>query len=173
MKNDSTHNRNRRKGKVLERFHTVLLFFLFAAVVFILFRFVIGIARISGDSMYPALKDGDLVVYERFIRSYKPGDIVSVRVPAGKYYVKRVIACGGDTVDIRDGSVFVNGEPIEDVWAYGVTEEETGAVVYPYTVRPGAVFVLGDNREVSMDSRAFGEIGIRQIRGKVIWHEEI
>ena len=173
MKKDRIHDRDRHKGRVLERFHTILLFILFAAVVFVLFRFVIGIARISGDSMYPALEDGDLVVYGRIIRTYEPGDIVSVRVPAGKYYVKRVIACGGDTVDIRDGSVFVNGKQIEDDWAFGMTEEETGAVVYPYTVRPGAVFVLGDNREVSMDSRAFGEVGTRQIRGKVIWHEEI
>ena len=134
---------------------------------------MIGIARISGDSMHPTLKDGELVVYERFIRTYRQGDIVSVRVPSGKYYVKRVIACGGDTVDIVDGSVLVNGRQIEDDWAFGMTEEETGAVVYPYTVRPGAVFVLGDNREASMDSRAFGEIGTRQIMGKVIWHEKI
>ena len=136
MKKDRIHDRDQHKGRVLERFHTILLFILFAAVVFVLFRFVIGIARISGDSMYPALEDGDLVVYGRIIRTYEPGDIVSVRVPAGKYYVKRVIACGGDTVDIRNDSVFVNGKQIEDDWA-------------------------------------FGEIGTRQIRGKVIWHEEI
>ncbi len=145
------------------------LFFAAAIAVFIfVFRFVIGFSVVSGDSMDPTLKDGDLVVYFRMEHSYEPGDIVSMRIPSGDYYIKRVIASGGSTVDIYDGNLFVNGEPASDEYANGATEEESGAVIYPYKVREGNVFVLGDNREVSMDSRTFGEVNLRQIKGKVI-----
>ena len=92
-----------------------------------------------------------------------------MRVPSGDYYVKRVIAGGGDVVDLRDGSVYVNGEKLDEEWAYGITETETGAVIYPYAVREGNVFVLGDNRQVSMDSRTFGEVNRRQIKGKILY----
>lgn len=141
---------------------------LFAAV-FVLFRFVIGIAIVGGNSMDPTLKDGDLVIYARIVPEYKTGDVISMRVPSGEYYIKRVIAVGDDTVDLQDGHVLVNGKLLQDDRGYGKTEEETGAVIYPYKVRENNVFVLGDNREVSMDSRAFGEVNRRQIRGKVLF----
>ena len=78
-------------------------------------------------------------------------------------------AVGGDSLDLQDGRVWINGEPAEDDRGFGETQEETGAVIYPYKVRENNVFVLGDNREVSMDSRAFGEVNRRQIRGKVLF----
>ena len=147
---------------------TMLLAVLIAAV-FILFRFVIGIAIVGGSSMDPTLRDGDLVVYTRIVPEYHTGDVVSMWVPSGEYYVKRVVAVGGDVVDIQDGRVLVNGELLEDDRGHGETLEETGAVIYPYRVREGNVFVLGDNREVSMDSRAFGEVNRRQIRGRILF----
>ena len=100
--------------------------------------------------------------------TYKEGDIVSMRVPSGDFYIKRVMATGDSSVDIYDGKVFVDGSPVPDEYANGVTEEETGAVIYPYKVRDGNVFVLGDNREVSKDSRMFGEVNLRQIKGKIV-----
>ena len=145
------------------------LFFVAAIAAFIIvFRFVIGFSVVSGDSMDPTLKDGDFVVYYRMAGSYKEGDVVSMRVPSGDFYIKRVMATGGSTVDIYDGKVFVNGTPVTDEHANGTTEEETGAVIYPYKVRDGNVFVLGDNREVSKDSRMFGEVNLRQIKGKIV-----
>ena len=119
--------------------------------------------------MDPTLKDGSLVVYLRTVRNYQPGDVISMRVPSGEYYVKRVIAVGGDVVELADGEILVNGRPADSTWAHGRTFEETGAVIYPYRVREGNVFVLGDNREVSMDSRAFGEVNLRQIKGKLLF----
>ena len=95
--------------------------------------------------------------------------MISIRVPSGEYYVKRVTAVGGDTVDLLDGQVWVNGELLTEDRGHGETIKETGAVIYPYSVREGNVFVLGDNREISMDSRAFGEVNKRQIRGKVLF----
>jgi len=118
--------------------------------------------------MYPTLEDGEVVMYVRVVNEYQPGDIVSLRVPSGDFYVKRVIAVGGDVVDLKDGTVYVNNEPLDEEWANGETMKETGVVIYPYYVREGNVFVLGDNRKVSMDSRAFGEVNIRQIKGKIV-----
>lgn len=170
-KTDGTHRRflERYNDRKLWWLRESLLLLVLIAAVFILFRFVIGIAIVGGNSMEPTLQDGDFVLYSRIVRQYRPGDVISMRVPSGEYYVKRVIAVGGDTVDLQDGRVLVNGEPLQDDRGTGETQEETGAVIYPYKVREGNVFVLGDNREVSMDSRAFGEVSRRQIRGKVLF----
>ena len=167
---------NKGDRRVLSRFDGLKLgwlrdslFFVAAIVVcIIVFRFVIGFSVVSGASMDPTLKDGDFVVYYRMVRNYKEGDVVSMRVPSGDFYIKRVMATGGSTVDIYDGKVFVDGTQVTDEHANGITEEETGAVIYPYKVRDGNVFVLGDNREVSKDSRMFGEVNLRQIKGKVV-----
>jgi signal peptidase I len=156
---------NHRKREWL---HDALAFFAFVAIIFILFRFVIGFSFVSGDSMYTALEDGEAVVYLRTVTDYKKGDIISIKVPSGDYYVKRVIAVAGDVVDIRDGKVYVNDEWVENPYGLDVTERQDGAVIYPYTVREGNVFVLGDNRAVSVDSRSFGEVNKVQIRGKII-----
>ncbi|MBR2562738.1 MAG: signal peptidase I [Eubacterium sp.] len=165
------------RRRILERYNDkklwwlreIVLFIVLIAAVFIVFRFVIGIGIVGGDSMDPTLRDGDLVVYSRICRQYRAGDVVSIRVPSGEYYVKRVAAVGEDVLDLRDGKVWVNGELLQKDTGYGETLEETGAVIYPYKVREGNVFVLGDNREVSMDSRAFGEVNRRQIRGKIFF----
>jgi signal peptidase I len=157
---------NHRKREWL---HDVLTFFVSAAVLFFVFRFVVGLAVVSGDSMYPTLTDGEALVYLRTVSDYKRGDIISIRVPSGDYYVKRVVAVAGDVVDIRDGEVYVNDELLKTIYGTGETLKQDGAVFYPYTVREGNVFVLGDNRSVSVDSRSFGEVNKIQIRGKIIF----
>ena len=144
----------------------------------IMLTVVIGLSVVGGDSMAPHLTDGDFVVYSRLHREYRPGEVIAIRVPSGEYYIKRVAAVGGDTVEVRDGRVYVNGEALDDPWGYGETQPEYGAVIYPYKIREGNVFVLGDNRAVSMDSRAFGEVNIRQIRGRIVlragrWYLEV
>jgi signal peptidase I len=118
--------------------------------------------------MYPTLQNGEAVVYLRTVNNFKKGDIISIRVPSGDYYVKRVIAVAGDVVNIKDGEVYVNDELVENIYGTGETLEQEGAVIYPYTVLEGNVFVLGDNRGVSVDSRSFGEVNKIQIRGKII-----
>ena len=166
----------RTHARVLERYNSKKLgwlqdslhFIILAGAIFLLLRFGIGVSLVGGDSMLPSLKSGELVLYSRIHRTYRPGDVISLRVPSGEYYIKRVAATGGDTVDLYDGRVYVNGARMPDPWSDAETLEETGAVIYPYTVREGNVFVLGDNRTVSMDSRFFGEVSLRQIRGKVL-----
>ncbi|MBH1940183.1 signal peptidase I [Mobilitalea sibirica] len=81
-------------------------------------------------------------------------------------YVKRVIGIEGDVIDIQHGSVYVNGEKIEEDYAIGETLARE--VQLPIKVGKDKLFVLGDNREVSIDSREFGLIDVNQIEGKVI-----
>jgi signal peptidase I len=81
--------------------------------------------------------------------------------------VKRVIGLPGDEVDIRDGSVYVNGKKLEEAYTKGVTYQRE--VTFPVRVPEGQYIVLGDNREVSSDSRAFGTISRKQVEGKVLF----
>ena len=136
-----------------------------AVVLFFLFRFVVGLTPVSGNSMSNTLKDGDYVLYTRMVSELNRGDIVSLSLPSGEYYVKRVVAVAGDTVDIRDGKVFINGTEENASYVLGETVGENAAVVYPYTVEEGHVFVLGDNRPESVDSRYFGPVSEKQVTG--------
>ena len=164
--------RNNLKGKYDGSKNGKLRFvqglFAVAVVAFIAFRFVIGTSTVDGQSMNPTLKNGQRVFFLRIQPRYSVGDIISFRMPSGDYYVKRVIAKEGDVVVVENGGITVNGEPLEEPYANGVTETQEDTVVYPYTVGKDAYFVVGDNREHSIDSRSFGGIVKYQIRGRIL-----
>lgn len=82
-------------------------------------------------------------------------------------YVKRIIGIPGDVIDIKDGFVYVNGEKLDESYAKGTTDGKNN-LSYPLTVEENTLFVLGDNREHSIDSRDFGPIGYDQLDGKAI-----
>ena len=151
-------------NKKLEMFKGLKIALIIALALILVFSFVIGISLVSGNSMYPTLHDGQPVLYVRFIKNYSRGDIASVRMPSDEYLVKRIVAIEGDTVDIRDGVVYINGSPLD---GYGYTYAGVGNK-YPVTIQNGQIFVLGDNREISVDSRAFGPISTSQTRGKIV-----
>lgn len=143
-------------------------FLLLLVILFIVFHSLIGFSFVKGHSMEPTLTEGNIVLYTRIHPRYHCGDVVSVRIPSGEYYVKRIIAMEGDVVDLRDGKVYLNDELLSEPYLNGeVTDRDSGIVQYPYTLREGQVFVMGDNRAESMDSRSFGAVGIRQIRGRI------
>lgn len=85
-----------------------------------------------------------------------------------KYYVKRIIGMPGDSVDIIDGKVYVNGEMLDEEYYDGVTSITDYSVKYPFTVSEDSVFVMGDNRPNSLDSRSssLGEVPIKALEGK-------
>lgn len=142
-------------------------FILLLLVLFIIFHNVIGFSFVKGSSMEPTLTEDDIVLYTRINPGYHRGDVISVRIPSGEYYVKRIIAMEGDTIDIREGKVYVNDVLLTEPYISGNTREQEGIVRYPYTLQEGQIFVMGDNRDGSMDSRSFGGVGIRQIKGKI------
>ena len=160
------HKYDGRKQHWLRTAVGLVILFIIALVVF---RFVAGISFVKGDSMLPTLENGEMKAYIRIVPEYKRGDIVSVRMPSGEYYVKRIMAVGGDVVDIRDGKLYVNDEELDESYVQGITEVPENGITLPYTVEEGKVFVLGDNRENSVDSRTFGAVLIKEVQGKLLF----
>ena len=149
------------------------------AIVTILFTFFFRLVAVDGSSMYPTLVDKDYLVLESnfLYRNVNQGDIVVLKVDYfDKPIVKRVIATGGQVVDIDfiTGSVYVDGVLQEETYIFEPTYrsyEELGlALEYPVTVPEGSVFVMGDNRNHSADSRysPCGCVDESQILGKVL-----
>lgn len=151
--------RNAKKVKLLHTFRN--LFFL-ACVIILFFTFVVGVSRVSGYSMYPTLDDGDIVFYWRLYKNLDRGDILALSLPNSDGYVKRIAALPGDSVDIHDGMVYINGIKEEGM---PETLPEEGNFTYPVVVSDGDVFMLGDNRPESIDSRSYGSFSEKQIRG--------
>jgi signal peptidase I len=140
-------------------------------VVTMLFLFCFRVFDVDGPSMVPTLEDGEKVIVSTV--GYKPqrGDVVVISKAGAdnKPIVKRIIAVGGDTVNINltTGVVTVNG--VEEHYSDDLTNQ-TINTAYPMVVPEGTVFVLGDNRELSHDSRykIIGCIDERLIVGKVV-----
>lgn len=143
-------------------------FVLMLAVVSLLFSLLVGVSRVDGTSMAPTLRDGQPVFFTRVNLRYSRGDVVYARMPSGENYVKRVVALEGDVVELRDGTLYINGVPEDNPNAYGATQPQEGIVEYPYTVGEDMAFLVGDNREGSVDSRTFGALPLSSIRGKLI-----
>lgn len=146
------------------------------AVVILLFLLVFRIATVSGDSMYDTLVDGDylLLLGNLFYTDPQQGDIIVASKTSydnGAPIVKRIIATEGQTVDIdfSQGVVYVDGKALEEPYTYTPTELQEG-MTFPLTVDDGCYFVMGDNRNISKDSRnpEIGLIDRREILGKVI-----
>ncbi len=143
------------------------------AIMFV-FTFVFRIVGVSGPSMMNTLKDGDWLVVSAFITEPERGDIVIVTQPNAYHepIVKRVIAVGGDTIDIdfETATVKVNGEVINEPYLGSPTTNDEYAWQYPLTLKEGQVFVMGDNREHSSDSRSpdIGLIDENYILGQVM-----
>ena len=147
------------------------------AVIILLFLLVFRIVVVSGSSMENTLINGDylLLISNLFYSEPKQGDIIVASKDSfeeGEPIVKRIIAVEGQTVDINcdTGKVFVDGiELVEDYTSTLIESTEGGT--FPQTVAPGCVFVMGDNRGISKDSRSpeIGQIDEREILGKVIF----
>ncbi|HCS75735.1 MAG TPA: signal peptidase I [Clostridiales bacterium] len=139
--------------------------------VYLLFGVVFGISVVRGISMEPNLHSGDIAVFCRLTSSYEAGDIVIIHNTATKDYVKRVIAVEGDKVEInnQDGKLIVNGKQVKESRIYSETHTRTDRIRFPLVVGTGSVFILGDNREVSKDSREFGVVTEAQIAGRLLF----
>ncbi len=164
----------RRKDRDLYEWVQALVCSVLTVVV--LFTFAIRLVGVDGSSMVPTLLHGDrlLVLNSLLCGGYERGDVVILRRPdffLGEPIVKRVIATGGQTVDIdfSSGAVYVDGEALEEEYINELTYTEEG-VSFPLTVPEGSIFVLGDNRNHSSDSRnsQLGTVDVRCVIGRAV-----
>ena len=145
----------------------------FLPIVFLL-TFAGRTMAVEMESMTPTLLAGDRMIVRSIFYTPQRGDVVIFAkqdFQGGAALVKRIIALEGDVVDINTetGIVYVNGLPLDEPYTSGPTNL-AGDITYPYTVPPGYVFVIGDNRNHSLDSRhmEIGPVDERELIGQVI-----
>ncbi|MHB1296450.1 MAG: signal peptidase I [Anaerolineae bacterium] len=136
-------------------------------IVLVVNIFLAQATRVDGQSMIPSLQDNQRIIIEKIsyrFRAPERGDIIVLNRPqrAAVPLIKRVIGLPGDTIAIHDGRVYVNGDALNEPYL----AEETRGVMPSQLVPEGHVFVLGDNRGSSNDSRAFGMVSFSDIIGR-------
>ncbi len=163
--------RAKKRRQNIKNYLIVTAQFLFLiGLIIVLFYIMMGLSTVDGNSMYPTLHDKDVVVYERKVDDYRVGDVVVFTTAEGEEFVKRVVAVAGDTVNIQNGTVYVNGAEQVLNGPVGDTKRMDMSIENPYIVGDNEVYVLGDNRVNSEDSRMFGAVNIDHIKGRLVWY---
>jgi len=139
-----------------------------------LHRFVLSTVVVEGLSMAPTLKPGNCLLVNcwlPFFREYHRGDIVVVRDRArGELMVKRIVGMPSDSVQVREGRVYINDQLLTENYLPFRTYTEPGRTAYrAYKVAKDAYFVLGDNRPISDDSRFYGAVKRSDLMGLIAW----
>jgi signal peptidase I len=155
------------------------------AICTVLYTFLISPLKVQGSSMEPNFFEGDNILTDKVTQwvgettigqsidvDYKRGDIIAIDIPNQKYVLKRIIALEGETVEILNGYVYINGQKLDEsgylasnITTKGANFINDGEIK---TVPAHSYFAMGDNRGVSYDSRYFGFINRDWIKGKVI-----
>lgn len=167
--------RNKKRRGINKEILEYLDALLTAIVVIALgYTFLVRVVRVDGHSMEHTLLDGERVLTTKLLYTPEPGDIVVIDayIPHGLPLIKRVIGVEGDVIDIDfgEGVVYRNGEALDEPYTAAPTWNYEG-VDFPVTVPEETVFVMGDNRNNSLDSRLpdIGCIDVRDIMGKAFW----
>ena len=162
----------KRKSLPREIFGWFFYLFLILAVIFLLIQFVGQRTVVQGSSMYPTLLDGDGLIVDKL--TYKFSDperfdvvVFPFRYQEDTYYIKRIIGLPGETVQIRNGEIYINGRLLEEEYGWG--EMKSGGLASePVILGEDEYVVLGDNRNSSSDSRepSVGNIEESQLIGR-------
>lgn len=144
--------------------------------------FVAEVYIVPSGSMLDTIQEGDRLVGEKVTyraSTPKRGDVVTFDDPdqPGTTLIKRVVAVAGDTVDLRNGSVYVNGKKLSEPYTEGkpsypleqYSSTLDGPISYPYTVPKGRIWVMGDNRTNSLDSRYFGAVSTDSVSSRAVF----
>lgn len=159
--------------KIIERKKNqyFIFFVLTIFILYTLFNVFFEVGRVAGDSMYPSLldKDIELSIKAKF-KDINRGDIVNINSSyLNESLVKRVIALEGDIIEIKENGIYINGEYLEEPYIYN-SKNAPYDIGFYMVVPKGYVFVLGDNRHNSKDSRDIGCINKKEIRSILLLH---
>lgn len=175
---DSGQHAEGSGSSLLRTFVTIVVMVAFIfGLSWLLRTFVFQPYEIPSGSMEQTIMTGDMVFSEKIsyhLRDPQPGDIVTFQDPEipGRILIKRVIATGGQTVNIndQDGLVYVDGVPLSEPYTGGKPSyslsNSVANVTFPYTVPLDSLWVMGDNRTNSQDSRYFGAIDASTVTGR-------
>lgn len=135
-------------------------------IVLVIRSFIFTPIKVNGESMVPTLDGGELMILTKYNKNdIERDDIVVVTIEDSEGYkedlIKRVIALPGEKVSCEDGIIYINDRKIEEKYGVGTTNDFEAV-----TLGKDEYFVLGDNREISLDSSEFGPINKKQIKGK-------
>jgi signal peptidase I len=156
-----------KKNKLFTKRYIIILV-ITAIITLFVSLYLISFAMVQGNSMQPTINSGDILLVDKVSSRYERFDVVIIEVP-GDAIIKRIIALPGETVQIRDGLIHINGNQIDDV--VDIQMEFAGTAFEPLTLKEGEYFVLGDNRNDSKDSRYkdIGTIREDQIVGRAMF----
>ena len=144
-------------------FKELIPYIIIVVVVFLIRTFIVTPIIVKGESMFPTLDGGEVMILKKYDKNYKRFDIVVVdKDVEGDNLIKRVIGLPGETIRYKDNMLYINDRVIEDTYAYGITGNFQEVVL-----KEDEYFLMGDNREVSLDSRIIGKINKNKIEGKV------
>ncbi|MGD8456182.1 MAG: signal peptidase I [Anaerolineales bacterium] len=157
---------NRFRAFLLESLETIVL----AVVLFVIINALTARIRVDGSSMVPSLVHNNYVLVNRLayqLGDIQRGDVVVFEFPQNREedYIKRVIALSGETVEIANGVVYIDGQPLAEPYIQAPMLQDYP----PVTVPQGMVYVMGDNRNDSSDSRRWGALAVDEIIGKAIF----
>lgn len=173
LKHTDSNPTQRNKVLFFESFLIKDILFLLVKIMVIflsfllIFTFLFGFYRNLDSSMTPSVKDGDLVIFYRLDKKYVSQDTLVLEFE-GEKQVRRVIATAGDTVDIIDEGLVINGALQQETEIYEITQRYESGVEFPLTLGEGQVFVLGDSRVNATDSRIYGAVDVKDTLGKVM-----
>jgi len=164
---DEIIKKRRNRAALWEESINLLLRIIMIVVIgYLIFSQVFLLARVKGNEMFPALKDGDLIVGFRLQKSYEKNDIVSYKVD-GVRKLGRYMAREKDVITMDEsGTLRINGTIQSGEILYPTYAKD--GIDYPYQVPEDHVFILGDFRTQTLDSRDYGAIPMDDIEGKVI-----
>ena len=151
-----------------EKVKTLLPYIIIIVVVLFIKAFIVTPIKVNGESMYPTLEEGDIMILNKtayYFNKPKRFDIVVVDMP-DEYLIKRVIGLPGEQIEYKNNTLYVDGKKVKENFKHGKTDDFNIKELGSDTVPEGYYLVMGDNRGNSLDSRELGFMKEEQLLGR-------